>query len=37
LFTITIMHGAASMARSDKSLEEIKLIIEPSVELILSF
>jgi len=37
LFTITIMHGAASMARSDKSLEEISLIIEPSVELILSF
>lgn len=35
LFTTTIIHGTASMARSDKSLNEIKLIIEPAVESII--
>jgi len=36
LFTTTIIHGTASMARSDKSLDEIKLIVEPAVESIAS-
>lgn len=36
LYTTTIIHGAASMARSDKTLDEIKLIIEPAVESIIS-
>jgi len=36
LYTTTIIHGAASMARSDKTLDEIKLVIEPAVESIIS-